>query len=621
VKIRVIRGQNQTSFIKNFTWIMILLVTGRFVSMAQTNVSGMADSLPSKNIYDIHPSSKWIRGLKNIIIISPKKESVDSFNIQSPSNIYNNLEGRTITEIRIVRLKPFGESVTDHVGYNVKWPGKAANAIHISTGEFIIRNALLFREGDKVNSFNLAYSERYLRSLEYVGDVRVTAIPVSDDEAEVLVVVQDIFPYSATLETNFASRLNYSITNRNIIGLGVEIRAGAFMDTRKERLMGYETMLRLPNIGRSLISFQADYLDRYENQRYGFTLRRDFHAPSTKYGGHLIYYNARTPVRYFDFSNENPAITPISIRYHHLDTWLGRSFQIDKNTFDRQRKNIAVSLGIQQIRFVDRPEKSEEYYYKFQNRTTYLASLTYSQQAFYKANLIYNFGRTEDIPYGYMLSIVGGKEVNEMLNHRPYIGANFSSGYFISKIGYLSGTVSYGNFFRNGPDQGIIDCQLNYFTNLYILDKFRLRTFINGQYTRQLHNPLEDRLIIDGEYGIPGFRNDSVLGRHRFNLSIEQNMFTPWYLYGFRFVVYAFVYLSWLGDYDQPIILSPLYSSFGLGIRIRNNRLIFNTLQIHFAYFPNIPKNSKIRYVSFSKETVLQPRDYMPKAPDIMPLY
>jgi len=326
-------------------------------------------------------------------------------------------------------------------------------------------------------------------------------------------------------------------------------------------------------------------------------------------------------VRDFDFREKYPEITPITIRYHHLDAWFGRSFQIAKNIFDKQRRNFALSLGAKQMRFIDRPEKSMEYYHKFQNRTTYLASMSYSQQAFYKANLIYNFGRTEDIPYGYLLSIVAGREVNEMFNYRPYAGVNFSSGYFIPKVGYLSGAVSYGSFFRNGPNQGIIDFQLNYFTNLYILDNFRLRTFINGQYTKQINNPWEDRLVIDEPHGIHGFRNDSVLGRHRFNLSVEQNLFTPWNFYEFRFVLYAFTYISWLGEFENPIIFSPLYSSFGVGIRIRNNRLIFNTLQIQFAYFPNIPKNSRFRYVSFSTETVLQPRDYMPKAPGIMPLY
>ena len=600
------------------------MISQTFVSVAQTKNAGEKDSLqqvePNESFYKRDASLRWIRELRNVIIVSPKNEATDSFNIESSSDIYLDAKGLTIISIRIVRLKPFGASLTDTVFNNVKVLGRVGNAIHVNTGEFIIRNALMFKEGEKVDGLKLAYSERYLRSLRYINDVRIFAVPVSDEEAEVTVIVRDIFPYTVDFGTNFESRLNFSITNRNLLGLGLEVNAGAFMDSRKDHLMGYVAKLRIHNIGRSFISFQADYLDRYENRRLGFTLRRDFHSPATKYAGHLIYYKARTPVRYIVPDVQWFTIKPITVSFKHLDAWLGRSFQIKNNRFIRQQRNITVSLGAQHMYFTDRPEKSEEHYYRFQNRTTFLSSFTYSQRAFYKANLIYNFGRTEDIPYGYQLSVVGGKEVNEMYN-RPYFGANYSSGYFIPGFGYLSGTVSYGSFFRKVPDQGIINLEMNYFTNLYVLGRFRPRTFLNGQYTRQLYNPLNDRLVIDGVHGIPGFRNDSIMGRKRFNLSVEQNFFTPWNFYEFRFVLYAFAYLSWLGDYDKPVLLSPLYSSFGFGIRIRNNRLVFSTLQIQFAYFPNIPKNSRFHYITFSKETVLQPRDFIPKAPDVIPMY
>ena len=632
MKIRVItsgekvRGQNQKSKIKIFVRIMVLLIFQEFVSLAQTEISEKKDTShqekPNESFYNINLSSRWIRELRNVIIVSPKNESAaDSFNIQSPGNIYHDIEGRTIARIRVIRLKPFGTSITDSIAYNVKWPGKLGNALHVSTADWVIRNALMFRAGDIINSSNLAYSERYLRSLKYINDVRVMAIPISDNEAEVIVVVQDNFPYSASFGTNVSTRANFAVSNYNIIGSGLEMRAGTFIDSDKERLMGYEAGLRLANIGHSFVSIQADYLDRYENQRYGFTLRREFYAPTTLYAGHLILYNSRTPVRYFDpDAGEYPVMTPITIRYNHADIWFGRSFLLNNNSFSKQHRNITASLGVQHIHFIDRPDRAAEKYYRFQNRTTYLASLAYSQQAFYKANLIYNFGRTEDIPYGYLFSVAGGKEKNEIYD-RPYLAANFSSGYFIPKIGYLAGALSFGTFFHNGADQGGFDIELNYFTNLYIFGNFRLRTFINGHYTRQLYNRLEDRLIIDGEYGIPGFRNDSILGRHRFNLSASQDIFTPWDMYGFRFVIYAFAYLSWLGEYDKPVILSNLYSSFGLGVRIRNNRLVFNTLQIQFAYFPNIPANSRFRYVHVSSETVLQARDFKPKAPEVMPLY
>jgi len=593
--------------LKRFVWIAILWVTQVFVSIAQTDYPEESDIL---NQSDGNPPQRWVRQLRNIIIASPENEPE-----LAPPNIYFAYEGRTISAIRVVRLKPFGTSITE-ASRDITLLGRAGNAIHVSTAEFVIRNALMFREGDVVSGLRLAYSERYLRSLGYVGDARIIASSITDDEVEIVVVVQDVLPYSVAFDTNLETRANFSLANKNIIGLGVELRGGVFIDSQKDHLMGYTATLHAQNIGRSLISFQADYLDRFENQLYGFALRRDFYLPATRYAGHLIFYDVRTPVRYFDHSGMYPSITPISIRYNQWEAWLGRAFQVG----NRQNRNITLSLGAQSLYFNDRPERSEEFYYRFQNRTTYLASLTLSQNEFYRTALIYNYGRTEDIPYGYKFSITGGVEDNEMYT-RPYIGANFSSGYFIPRLGHLSGSLSYGTFFNRGIDQGIIDLELKGFSNLYAINNFRHRTFINAQYTRQLFNRLDDKLIIDGEHGIPGFRNDSVLGRHRFNLSLEQNFFAPWEVYGFRFVFYTFAYLSWLGGYDTPIMLSNLYSSFGLGVRLRNNRLIFNTLQIQFAYFPNIPRNSRFQYIHFSSEKVLRPLDFMPRAPEVLPMY
>lgn len=594
--------------------------------MMQAQTVGHRDTsqavVPAGDFYEIDKTSpKWIRELKNVILVSPKNDSEnDTFNIQSPSDIYIGTEGRTITNIRIIRTKPFGTTVYDTIPGNVSWLGGVGNTVHVNTQEFIIRNVLLFHEGDTVNSFQLADSERFLRELRYVDDARIVAVPLPDDRAEVLVVVQDIFPYAVDFGTNFSSKVNLALTNRNIVGLGVEMRAGTFIDSREDNLMGYEARLRINNIGRSFISFEADYLDQYDNKRWGFLLKREFYAATTKYAGHLNVYQSQIPVDYYDPQVSYTEINPITVKFNYMNAWLGRSFLLNQSPFNKQRNNLAISLGLQRTYFLEKPENAQHLYYQFQDRTIFLTSLTYSQQAYYKTNLIYNFGRTEDIPYGYSLSAIVGKEYNEMYN-RPYVGANFSSGYFIPKLGYLSGIISFGTFLSKGIEQGTLDFEMNYFTNLYVIGRFRQRTFINGQYTRQLDTKLRDYLAIEGEYGIPGFKNDSIHGRHRFNFSLEQDLFTPWQIYGFRFVLYAFANFSWIGGYDKPIMNNALYSSFGVGFRVRNNRLIFNTLQVRFAYFPNIPANSRFRYIEFSKETILKPRDFMPKAPEVILLY
>jgi hypothetical protein len=563
---------------------------------------------------------EWIlREIRNIIIVQPKDSITDSVNIFSPIDIYTPYEGQTITNIRIIRLDPFGTSVYD-VDIEPKkndWFGRIGNSVHINTREIVIRNMLLFKEGDVIERHTLAYTEQYIRKMNYINNARIVVLPISDYSVEVVVIVQDNFPYSADGSTNLLDQANVSLYNRNVLGLGLDLQFGTFINTQKDDVMGYTAVLRLPNINRSFISLNAYYLDKYEEQRIGVNFKREFYSPATKYAGFVDVYTAQLPVRYRDLQSQ---IDTTVVKYDKFDTWLGRSFLLPNKKM--LYRNITLSVRGQNIHFVKRPPEVEEHYYIFQNRRTYLASVSYSKQSFFKATHIYNFGRTEDIPYGDIFTITTGGEIGEFYR-RPYLGAAYSTGHFIWNFGYLSGTINYGTFFnKSHADQGIIDIESNYFTNLFIIGLYRCRTFLKAQYTAQIYNKLEDYLRINGiEQGIPGFRNDSIIGRQRLNFSIEQNVFMPREFYGFRFVLYGFAHLSWLGGYEEKLKLENTYQSIGIGVRLRNNRLVFNTVQLQLAYFPNIPNKSRFKYFDFSSEKVLYVRGLTPQAPDIVQIY
>jgi hypothetical protein len=563
-------------------------------------------------------SSRWIRSLKNIILVSPKVESeTDTFNIA----VYQRqaeLEGRTITRIRIIRLKPFGTDVNGLPNRDTMFLERMGNAMHQTTREFIIRNALFFKEGDTVHTVKLADSERYLRSFRYIDDAQISVFPRGEDEAEVMVVTRDVFPYSADIATNFVSSGHAAISNRNIIGLGVDITAGVFPEMNKEGPTGYELGANVFNIGHSRISLEMVHLDRYEHQKTGVVVDRGFYTPSVKYAGNLTRYRQRFAIGY---TVSEPVGQPILVRFDYLDGWLGRSILLPRRAPDKTDRNITMAVRMQRILFLQRPENVQNDYYQLQNRTVLLGALSFSQQKHYKANMIYNYGRTEDIPYGYLFSAVGGREYNELYN-RPYMGVSASAGHFISSIGYLSEAITYGTFFRNGvTEQGSLDIAVNHISRLLVTGRFKQRFFTNMQYSNLLNNKMNDYLNIDGDTGIPGFRNDSVYGQHRMNLSLEHDLFIPWNIYEFRMVWYAFANFSWLGNREKPFAEGSLYSSFGFGVRMRNNRLIINTIQLQVAFFPNIPNNSSFRYLRLTKERIPTHRNFAPKAPEVVSLY
>ena len=79
--------------------------------------------------------------------------------------------------------------------------------------------------------------------------------------------------------------------------------------------------------------------------------------------------------------------------------------------------------------FNNRPLVTDDTNHLYYNRRDYFAAFTYIKMKYYKANLIYDFGRTEDIPTGLMLSLTTGYEKSEFDNY-----------------GYIAGECHYSHF-------------------------------------------------------------------------------------------------------------------------------------------------------------------------------
>jgi hypothetical protein len=86
-------------------------------------------------------------------------------------------------------------------------------------------------------------------------------------------------------------------------------------------------------------------------------------------------------------------------------------------------------------------------------------------------------------------------------------------------------------------------------------------------------------------------------------------------LYNFRFLVYGFGDLALIGPENRSIFKNSLYSGIGLGIRIRNENLVFKTFQIRFAYYPIIPDDAQHFYLMISGENTPELINFEPTAP------
>src|SRR5690606_25921692 len=139
---------------------------------------------------------------------------------------YLKSEGKIIKKISIRILDVSGPSVDEQNGSDTSWLGQIGNALHFETREWVVRNALLFSEGDAIDAVELSESERLLRSAGYFLDARITIESKEEDSAVVVVTTKDMWTLTFLISYDTKNKNSYfGFRDDNIIGLGHKLDA------------------------------------------------------------------------------------------------------------------------------------------------------------------------------------------------------------------------------------------------------------------------------------------------------------------------------------------------------------------------------------------------------------
>jgi len=359
---------------------------------------------------------------------------------------------------------------------------------------------------------------------------------------------------------------------------------------------------------RTLLKGIINYKNAFHTESYGINLSRKFFTPYTKYAGGINIINTST----HEDLDTMPLPTPL--RYGYQDYWLGRSFMLDHSS----RSRLIISGRLLFNNIYERPEIDEDSYYDLHNFQLYLGSFAFSRQKYYKSNLIYNYGTIEDIPYGFLLEFTGGYEDNEFFN-RYYTGVEFSHGNFFKNLGYFHTNIGFAGFIsKQQYNQGLFHMKSGYFTNLLPFFNYHVRQFINIDYNIGIRRFEDEYINISNENGIRGLSSDSLRGTHRLTMSLETVAFSPVYVYGFRFAFYGFTDFGFIGSNKYNVFKNDLYSAIGVGLRIRNERLVFKTFQIRLAFYPRLPADYSKQFIHISGERLFDSRDFDVDTPGIL---
>lgn len=544
--------------------------------------------------------------LYDIIVVAPSTAE-NARDALKNTNLFEGFEGKVIMNLKVIRLDAFGTNLDDPTENHPSRADKILNATYAKTRGFVIRKYLLFHEGDTISALEMADNERLLRELPYIDDASITIIPAADDMVDVVVIVREKYPYGIDFSLSDLTAGNVRLFDKNFVGWGHDLEISLPYNFDKYPYPGFGTRYAIRNIARSFADLELDFSDGLGSTRLGGIFGRDFITSETKYA-----WSASVRLTYTTEDLDTMAV-PGLLKYTSQDYWAARSFLLDRSTVTR----LIFTGRYLHNNVFSRPEIDDNAYYRLQSYELITGSLALSSQRFINTSLIYSYGRTEDIPYGYMFEAVGGLEINEF-KRRRYMGLKASYGNIFTRLGYIYAGIDYSTFYNEGhTEQGMINSSIRYFTPLIQAGRSKIRTFVNIYHTRGFNRYTDEYLFLKNNDYIRGYRNDSIRGNNRIILSLEPVLLTPRSVYGFRFALFAFADAGILitGKINSGVYRNV--SAIGAGIRIRNDQLVLNTIQIRFAFYPNSPPYSETSMFSIEGVGRLRPPDFDPDPPGV----
>ncbi len=542
-----------------------------------------------QNINDLSKKSKFSRFVYKLIFKESalKAENLVPFKPKKEVKVVKkHQEGKVIRDITIETLDPFGYSVTNEKKVPKHKLEHFGNTVHIKTKEVTIRNSILFKKYDKLDSKLLLESERLIRSQRYIREVTIVPvdIPKNKDSIDIKIRVLDswtLIPTGTLSSTESSAKL----TERNILGFG-HLISGNVKNRFDTKERATYAQYSINNIKNTFVRFDFNYGNDFDNDsRRSININRPFYSVIVKNAGG-IYYENQLMTELFPQGNE---ITPKQVSYDFQEYWYGRALKVTpKSNSERYFTNLILALTYNEKKFNITPSLSLDPTRYFSNEKNWIGMIGVSRQKFYQDTFVFNYYITEDIPYGENIAlIIGHQEKNS--NSRMYTGLSVSYGKKCS-FGYASGFAEWGSFYDAGlTEQTTFRLGLNYFSPLINIGNWRFRQFIKPTYVwgNNRDESFKDRLTLLDEDGLPGF-NNRLNGTQKWTVSFQTQSYIPGSWYGFRFSPYFNMTLGSLAN-EKALFSSKVYSKFSIGALINNDFLVFNSFQISFSYYPTIP--------------------------------
>ena len=559
----------------------------------------------NKRLYDSIESKSNRRAvsrmLYNLIFVNPVLDTTANGQVLDETRELQPFAGKIISSIEIQRQEVFDP--------NGNWLERAANKTHMLTRERVIRRDLLFKPGDEFDPQLVVRTMQLIRSRDYIADIDFVVRPDSIDSTSVNLVIhtRDAWTISADGALHSEGRTMVALSDANILGTGNRLKFITNFNRQDFSYGGNMVEYEIPNVLGSFYTAEFNAGRSFYSSTLDLGIRKEFIRP-TDYEIGLTYNDIRDK-RYLIAQD-----TSDLVKERNLDAWGGYS-----RFLPGINSSIYVTGRYNYSRVSRRPPVGPRYNPALHDQDALLVGLGLYREKFYTANMIYGFGRREYLATGYKAEAVAGYTWGEF-SDAAYLGLSFEAGGFCP-VGYVMGGATLGSYIE--PDNGMwqrsaVDIDLQWFSNLFLVRRSRIRQFLSFNYTQGWNRweGNDESIRFTRMNGLQAL-NEYALGTNRMILNTETVLFSPFQPLGFRIAFFGFADFGLLG-YSPNIFKNEFYTSFGVGVRLRNERLVFNTIQIRLGIAFGKDGMVDSDYFRVSNATRVEPYRYLPTRPEIV---
>ena len=492
---------------------------------------------------------------------------------------------------------------------------KIGNKLQSNSKKRAIRENIFFKEWDLFDPSIIAYNEKWLRDLSYIQDAKILAMitPYDTNQVDVIVVTKDLFSYGGELLINNKDAYAAKLNNINFLGTGNSIQINQNFENQRSPKSGWGYDVGLSNFLGTFISINAG-VNQFGNnisnnvlsaRKNYISVQRPILHPNSKWLGGM---------EYLETENENvfpgkwDTIFDQQLNYNlkHKDIWIG--YQLTK-----QSKRIKLNEYKQfiQYRYLENNFRARPIDYllqldrNYQNLKANFLSFTLVRQSVYRTRYLYGLGRYEDLPIGQSLTWTTGYSQIEK-DRSAYLGFKFEQYKLSKKENYNHVIANIATSYINKSLQDIrFLSSLEQFSKLkYLNNGLRYRQILNLSFTQTLKNKYNEALRINSIFGIPQLNREQIKGGTRLSANWETVLYNNRAIWGFKSAPFVFGNLTYIRAVGNPILKGDIYTAIGSGMRIRNENLIFGTIELKGFYFPRT--NQQVSPWNFSLITNLR---------------